>query len=407
MKLKFEIFIENKDFSINSKTLFKEAITCYKFSAYRASLIMAYLGFIELIRNKIYLSEIPNGYTQKRWKQDILHKIKNEECWDKEVFELLIRTKDPIFNNISNGLKTQLCYWKDRRNDCAHFKKNNISQCHIEAFFEFIESNLDKFIINDSVESIINEVKEFFTEEYKDKNIGILISKIFVIFDEEMFENFLENIIFILSSNDHFKSKIDDTFFIFGGISEELKIIFLELLIRIDNYPNFSNIFKKIIEKNNELYLDLCEYNNKFYNFIPPTDNILKLYSEDINKFEFKYKENLFKYFIKHIPQIYSYESYEKFLNNLSYLSHKDLKIYSNLYNLQELKSHIFLHNIRKNNNEWLNKHKNFVITLAELLNFDNEIKSAFKFIFNKENPPDELINLFISKYNNIFKEII
>lgn len=407
MKLKFELFLDKHNFSSDAKALFNESLTCFKFSAYRASLIMAYIGFMELIREKLILSEPANGYTNERWRTDILHKIKKEECWDKEVFEILIRTKNPIFN-ISEGLKTQLYYWKDRRNDCAHYKKNNISQCHIEAFLEFIESNIDKFVVNDSVDFVINEIKDFFTETYKEKNIDILISKIFIIFNEEMFEEFLNKIILIFSDSDNFKSKIDMCFSIFGGVSEEVKIILLELLLRVEKFPTFDSILKNIIKQNNELYLELCEYDSKFYSSISPTNNILEIYYINNNKnFDSLYRPTLFKYFIKSIPKIYHLDAYKKFLNTSYYISGRDLKENSILYDLHTLKEYIILSkNFVKIDFEWMKINSEFILVLSELLNFDDDVIIFMKKLYSKNFIPEKMAAFIKSNYPSIYEKI-
>lgn len=398
MKLKFEKFIEIRNFSPEAKALFQEAITCYKFSAYRASLIMAYLGFMQLIKDKLIISNPANGYDIDRWRGDVLYKIKKEECWDKEVFEILIRTKgNPIFS-INEGLKTQLYYWKDRRNDCAHFKKNNISQCHVEAFLEFIESNIDKFIMLEGVEFLIEQFKNFFTEYYQEKDLDALISKIFVIFNEEMFEEFLEKI-YDLFTEETYESKLDTFFNIVGGIPEELNILFSELVLRTDNYESFKQLLHRKIRHNKYFYIQLCNFNTKIYTLIPPSEEIKEIF---YNNEEGNYYCLLFKYVINDIPKQLREKAYNKFLKNLSYSIEKDLEVNSYMYNLLELKNHIFLDQFI-NNFEWANKNKSIILKLFELLKQDEDMVLKLKKIFSYEYHPFELKNIFDSNYPELF----
>ncbi|MCS5421574.1 MULTISPECIES: hypothetical protein [Psychrilyobacter] len=118
---------------------------------------------MESVRYKIINSNRPENYPVDRWESDVLHKISSEETWDKNVFEILIRSRNPIFN-LSEGLKTQLYYWKDRRNDCTHFKENEISYSHIEAFWLFIKSNFEKLSVNGNVEDLLNKFKVHFDD---------------------------------------------------------------------------------------------------------------------------------------------------------------------------------------------------------------------------------------------------
>ena len=397
MKLKFEKFIDGRNFSSKAKALFQEAIICYKFSAYRASLIMAYLGFMQLIKDKLLISDPANGYDIDRWRRDVLHKIKKEECWDKEVFEILIRTKNPIFS-INEGLKTQLYYWKDRRNDCAHFKKNNISQCHVEAFLEFVESNIDKFIMLEGVEFLIEQFKNFFTEYYQEKDLDALISKIFVIFNEDMFEDFLDKIYDIFTEKTY-ESKIDDLHPWFNEIPEELNILFSKLVILSDNYENFKEILHRKIKNNKSFYMQLCNYNTKIYTLVPPSEEIKEFF---YNNEEGEYYYSLFKYFIKDIPEKLREKAYNKFLKKLPYGIEKDLEKNCDMYNLLELKKYILLDQFI-NNFEWANKNKYLVLKVFELLNKDDEMALELRGIFSNVHHPFDLKNLFYSQYPEIF----
>lgn len=397
MKLKFERFIDNRNFSSDANSLFQEAIICYKFSAYKASLIMAYLGFMQLIKDKLIISNPANGYDIDRWRTDILHKIKKEECWDKEVFEILIRSKNPIFN-INEGLKTQLYYWKDRRNDCAHFKKNNISQCHIEAFLEFIESNIDKFIMAEGVDFLIEQFKTFFDEYYQEKDLNTLISKMFVIFNEEMFEDFLDKIFNIFVNKDYI-SKIDPWSSALCEIPPELKILFSELLLRVDNYESFKQLLCRKIISNEFFYIELCSFNTQIYTLIPPTDKIKEIfYNDDITN----YNPLLFKYFIHDIPISLKEKAYLKFLNRLSYEINEDLKTNYFMYNLDKLKEYVIL-DAFINNFSWANKNKYFVLDLFRLLDFDNDMELKLKSIFYLSNHPFNLREVFYKAYPEIF----
>ena len=111
LKLEFEKYMETVVKSNDARELYNESIVCYKTGAYRASYLMSYLGFMESVRHKIINSNRPENYEIERWEKDVLFKISSEEIWDKNVFEMLIRTKNPIFS-LSEGLRTQLYYWK-------------------------------------------------------------------------------------------------------------------------------------------------------------------------------------------------------------------------------------------------------------------------------------------------------
>lgn len=393
MKLKFENFIESKEFNSSTKDTFKEAIICYKNSAYRASLLMSYLGFMEIIKYKINTSEPAQNYDNQRWKSDVIFKINNEEVWDRHTYEILIRDKNPIFS-LSQNIKTQLEYWKDRRNDCAHLKKNNISNSHIEAFWEFIESNIDKFIINDSVDFIVNLFLEYFNSDYKLEQLDTLISKVYVILNKEMFKIFLETIRKELCSP-NFISKTDKNFNFFGiaiGFPDELKLIYSKFIIK-DN-PEFREVLEEMLSLDQELYYDICKYDTRIPNFIAPSESLLKNFYDDIVP-STDYREDLFSIFLPFISSHKNKENaYNKFLrystdNTLISTVKKDYFLYRDF--LEFSKNYLFRSGSLLENFNWANNHKKFILFLIDILNYDDSIIAYLENLFSRPNYPYDL----------------
>jgi hypothetical protein len=56
----------------------------------------------------------------------------------------------------------QVKYWKDRRNDCAHSKQNQIVAAHCESFYAFVSSTLNRFFVGSSLESLKQKFRDFF-----------------------------------------------------------------------------------------------------------------------------------------------------------------------------------------------------------------------------------------------------
>ncbi|MEA5099785.1 MAG: hypothetical protein VB011_04600 [Bacteroidales bacterium] len=188
MKLNIEKWIDNNNFSENVKVLFQDSITCYKASANRASLLFSYLAFMTILKERIIQGVKPKLFPQGEW-NDIVSKLQKEDMWEACVFEATQqiekidqqkkRIKDPIFN-LNDNLRMQIKYWKDRRNDCAHYKDNIIDYYHIESFWAFIESNLLKITIEGGMQSLINKIYKHFdpTITPPDKDISPLIREI-------------------------------------------------------------------------------------------------------------------------------------------------------------------------------------------------------------------------------------
>jgi hypothetical protein len=194
MKLDIENWIKEKQFSLNIRKLFSESVTCYRNGAYRASLIFSYIGFLTVIKEILIRSQRPPGFNEAEWNV-IVDKINNDELWEKEVYESLIRTKKPIFQ-LNEDLKLQLKYWKDRRNDCAHFKRNEIEDHHTESFWSFIKSNISKMTVEGGQASLLNKFDVHFdeTKTPPNRDFSHLIREISTSILPADFENFFKQL---------------------------------------------------------------------------------------------------------------------------------------------------------------------------------------------------------------------
>lgn len=178
MKIPFEEWITQKRFSENVSRLFDESLTCYKNTAYRASLLFSYLSFFTILKEVIIKSVKPTSIPQGRW-DSIISKLQNDDTWEKAVFEELTNAASPIFN-INEDLRQQIKYWKDRRNDCAHFKSNDIESHHTESFWSFLKSNLSKITIEGGKESLLNKFEKHYDPTFTppDADVSHLIKEI-------------------------------------------------------------------------------------------------------------------------------------------------------------------------------------------------------------------------------------
>jgi hypothetical protein len=171
MKLKIDEWIESNKFSMTVNVLLKDSSLCYKAGANRASLLFSYLGFLTILKERIINANKPQNYIEGEW-NTLIFKINNEDKWEEAVFDSTQQrakidhvtkaiTRDPIFS-IKDDIREQIKYWKNRRNDCAHFKENNIDYYHVESFWAFMESNLSKITVEGGLNTLINKIKDHF-----------------------------------------------------------------------------------------------------------------------------------------------------------------------------------------------------------------------------------------------------
>lgn len=164
MKLYFEEWLDSQGFSEISNNLFQESLKCYRISAYNASFLFSYLAFFNIIKERLSIANCPNGIPASKWDK-IQRDIQNAETWDKTVFETIIGINPASVFILQDNLRNEIKYWKDKRNDCAHFKQV-LDYYHVESFWKFLKTNLSKFVINGSYQSLIQKFQRHFDPSF-------------------------------------------------------------------------------------------------------------------------------------------------------------------------------------------------------------------------------------------------
>jgi len=191
MKLPIEQWTSEKRFSKKVNKLIQEAVICYKHGAYRASLLFSYLGFITFLKETIIKGKKPDSIPQGRW-DNIQNELQDDDKWEKKVFEELTNSSTPVFN-IKEDIRQQIKYWKDRRNDCAHYKNNEIESHHVESFWSFLTSNLSKITIEGGKANLTLRFIDHFdaTKTPPNTDFTFLIKEIEHAVDLNEFEQFI------------------------------------------------------------------------------------------------------------------------------------------------------------------------------------------------------------------------
>lgn len=188
MKLRFEVWAKENKFSPAITEILVDAVSCYKNNVSRAALLLSYIAFMNILRDRILSSGKPNVFPHGEWEK-LQKNITKDDSWESAVFDATQqlekldnsknRIKDPVFC-ISESIRKQISYWKDRRNDCAHFKDNHIDSFHVDAFWAFLESNLSKITVEGGKQSLLNKFAIHFNPRFtpKDKDVTYLIKEI-------------------------------------------------------------------------------------------------------------------------------------------------------------------------------------------------------------------------------------
>ena len=162
MQLNIEIWLSSQNISEAVEATFEEAISCYKAGAYRAALMLSYVAFLSILRDRILSTETPPGGINSSLWNNIIDGVKDDDTWESTVFDSTQRKKPDSIFDVTDDNRQQVLYWKNRRNDCAHSKRNRISNSHVEAFWQFVQSNLPKFVVRESRDSLLNLIRVHF-----------------------------------------------------------------------------------------------------------------------------------------------------------------------------------------------------------------------------------------------------
>lgn len=150
------------------REMLDDAMTCYVHDIPRPALILSYLAFCITVKENILSSPMPSGHDAGRW-SNRMSNLRSDDKWEEELQNCVAMQRDksktpavePVFD-IPDHLREDFKYWKNRRNDCAHYKRNIISLSHVCAFWQFMMSKYIYFQPQGSMFKSIQEYKDYF-----------------------------------------------------------------------------------------------------------------------------------------------------------------------------------------------------------------------------------------------------
>lgn len=402
MTLDFEKWIKEKSIPKEALDTFLEAILCYKIGAYKASLLFSYLGFQLIIKNRILSSSSPPLFPRNKWNQ-IQNDLRNDDKWDCAIFDAIQTKSNKGIFQITEDLRNQVTYWKNRRNDCAHSKGNIIQASQVETFWFFIKSNLSKFIVVGGKDELMNKIKDHFdiSKTPPNQDIGYIINDIPSIVDVPNYEPFLKDLMNLIRT-------FDDSM---TSRNFNKDIIAIEKLISL-NSIELTNVISNIIKNNDDLLLAyLREYPHRIVIFSEDKTFIRciwfdKLFGSTAIKEDFSIYCSILKNNL--IPPGQMNETFEHIIRNkLLYNgpSDEDYIFLKNTNFFYKFKEIAFIENMIAQF-EWSKNNVNFIIYFLYKFEIDDIIAKSIHSTFNVENYPFKLaekLALFLS--NNEYKK--
>lgn len=154
------IYDEFKDGTV-LRDILNDAIRCYRNGIARPALMLSYIAFIQAVRDNLLKSDMPKGFNEPRWKAS-MSKLRQENAWDEQVISCIKCRDNPPYFELTDSLRDDVCYWRNRRNDCAHYKDSEITLSHVAAFWVFIMDNYNKFTPIGSLMQSVNDYKRHY-----------------------------------------------------------------------------------------------------------------------------------------------------------------------------------------------------------------------------------------------------
>lgn len=397
MRLEFEDWVQSQEISETAKGLFAEAITCYKASAYRASLLLSYLAFQTVIKDRILATRRrPSDIQDKEW-DHIIQELRDDDHWDSKIFEAIQRSSNPIFR-LSGDIKRQVTYWKDRRNDCAHYKRNAIGFSHVESYWLFIKSNLAKFVVSGSKEGLLDDIRVHFDRSLTpaDADCSLIVDQIPNAIEMDELEDFLEGVLGVF----------EELYRQPSGMYHEDEIDFFNKMLDIRDAEIVSKLVGFLRNREDLLVTLLKATPSRLLYFADDPTFIRKLWHSrliPVSQGEFVIYWSLLRNQL--IPEDQLQEAHGRvipYLLDVTLTAElcptlEEAGFFRAFRQLVFLKSDVPL----ADNFGWANRNRHLVVFYLDRFGIDKEIAHSLSRIFSKENHPFELkkqLNLFLSQ---------
>lgn len=196
----FQKFVENNraSFTDDEIGLFRDSVRCFHAGIFRPAYIMAYQSMMIYFRRLIQNENKPAGFDTGKWKKMQANLAKDKE-WEEEVNNAIRKKANakaappevPVLA-MNDSLRLDFDYWRNRRNDSAHYKEYRINDSHVLSFYSFLTQYLLKISVEGGKATLLKEFKDAcdVTKTSPKKSLQPLIDKILVMVSPEEMDDF-------------------------------------------------------------------------------------------------------------------------------------------------------------------------------------------------------------------------
>ena len=164
----FQKLLENNkgSFTEDELGLFYDSVRCFHAGIFRPSYILAYQGMMIYFKRLIVNANMPIGYDATKWAK-MQKGLKDDKEWEGEVNNAIRKQPDPKATPpepailcMADSLRKDFDFWRNRRNDCAHYKEYFINDSHVLSFYSFLTQYLLKISVEGGMMTLLNEFKD-------------------------------------------------------------------------------------------------------------------------------------------------------------------------------------------------------------------------------------------------------
>ena len=297
---------------------------------------------------------------------------------------------------IKEDVRNQITYWKNRRNDCAHYKDSEIKSSHIESFWLFIKSNLSKIVVSGSLDDLLNKVRKHFdySQTAPNRSVDYIINEIPNAVNKKNYEEFLEQAYKIIN--------LLHEGFLPWMYSDELISFFVELF-KVDEL-DFKKALTNFLKNDEGLLVELLYANPKIVSIFSEEPTFIRSLWYEILQKEPRPIYPIYCSMLGQglIPNDEINESIEHIINGISiavpsasYINTlEQIGFFNVFYNIAFKEDKLW-------NFEWSNSNKNLIAYYLDIFELDDIIIKCLCDNFSKDKHPFELA----TSLNVFFKE--
>lgn len=174
----FKQYIETNKLSFNDDSygLFSDSLRCFHSGIYRPAFIMAYQGMMLHFRTLIQNAKKPSNYDDGKWK-GVIKAVNNDRTWDEQVFSACVQKNEltsvppkVAILDMPDEIRDDFTFWRNRRNDCAHYKSYEVNNAHVLTLYSFISQYLLRISVEGGMNSLLREFKRWCDPQYTSPN---------------------------------------------------------------------------------------------------------------------------------------------------------------------------------------------------------------------------------------------